>query len=390
MNKRCIIRLVLGLAAVFAIYGTPASAAAHYALATSPSKLYLLSSDGGSVSSRVLYDFGSSYTHRDVAVIGKKILVTEKNNDGSQLLVLNLTSSQGTYSANIGNIIALNNGESKVTQVGSIAIDKSGGIYITDSYTFDAKYAYLPNLSSAVQISSLGNDNYPQVDAAAVGNGVVITHENADSYLNGASYATYLAGGGLGGTPAELLKAQNPIAVAGNDMGYAYVVSEGFDGNFDPSYITMYGTSSGVIISPQVLPGIIGGITSFVLNDINYLAIVGTDNGTAKLWKTTVDNSGATSGWTSASGGVDSTRNQQCAASLDGTAVWFTQPGVGHVGLVNTDTWAMSGGLDINDQISSIIGFDAPGSVVPEPSSLAALASFAAAGLAMLRRRHTL
>jgi hypothetical protein len=154
--------------------------------------------------------------------------------------------------------------------------------------------------------------------------------------------------------------------------------------------LSRYNISSGTVDTPVSLDNFIPtDITTFTLGGTDYLALIGRNaSGQMQAWKAMLS-SGTVGQWTKTSLGTDGGLDFQCSISSDGSLMWYASPAGQYVGVLNTATWNISAAsINVGDQISGLVGLKTNMTpVVPEPSSLLALASFGAGAIGLFRKK---
>ncbi|MHB9038465.1 MAG: PEP-CTERM sorting domain-containing protein [Armatimonadota bacterium] len=392
MNKRIIGQFGTLAAFLLVALGSAAMATPQYSLAVSSSTLYQVKMDGSTMSSKAIFSFSDSSWGRSVTTYDDHtILVTEVGTSGSSIRKLQISSTGVTTSGTIS-LIDSTDSNNKVRYANSIAVDSNHGIYVGDSSTETANYAYISTLSGDVSVNTISTDSIhaPLCDVAATGTtGIIISQHDAD--VNEMSFITALTGGSAFTKSLEGSEIPRyPVAVAANG-NYAYVVSEvlsdAFSGN---AALSVYNIAAGTASPAIALIGFVPtDVTTFAQGGIDYVALIGKTSGghlEAQAWQIS---GGSLTLWKTTDIGLDGGVDFQCAASSDGSLLWFNQPTKNSVGVLNTSTWTYSSTMstDVGDQITGLVAFAPNMTPVPEPSSLLALASFGAGALGFFRRR---
>ncbi|MCE5321816.1 PEP-CTERM sorting domain-containing protein [bacterium] len=381
MNKR-IIGLFFAAALLFAICGL--ASASQYALAVSSSKLYQVEVSGSNMTYRQIKDLGESSWARSISTYGDKVLVTEVTSSGSKLRAFRLSSGGITETASIS--------LSGITYANSVASTSSGGIYVTDGSSTSSSYAYMSSLSDSAHVSTIGTGYAPLVDVATSDNNAVIISKHKDTVTD-ESHISKVIDGDLKNTKSleNGSYPRYPVAVTAKS-DYAYVVSEVYNStSTNCAALSVYNISGNTVDPPTQLNA--GFVPTDIItytntaDSVDYLAMIGrTTSGTLQAWKATI--SGGTIGtWTTKNLGTDGGLNFQCAASADGSLLWYSSPTGQYVGATS---WSGSVTTDLGDGITGLVAFTGGmDPVVPEPSSLLALASFGLGAFGFYRKRKS-
>ncbi|MEN6356583.1 MAG: PEP-CTERM sorting domain-containing protein [Armatimonadota bacterium] len=376
MKKRII---GLFLAATLLIATCGIAVAAQYAVAVSSSKLYQVRVSGSSMSYKKIFDLGDSSWARSIATYGNKILVTEVGSGGSSLRAFTLAGGGVTEEASIS--------MSGISYANSVAVDSNGGIYVTDGSSTSSAYAYMSSLSDTAHVRTIGTGYAPLMDVATSDNSAVIISKHRND-VDDQSNITTLAGGSVG-TTISLQSGTNypryPVAVAAKS-GYAYVVSEVYNNvGTNSAALSRYSISANTVDTPTQLAGFVPtDIITYTSGPIDYLAMIGrTTSGTLQARRTMLID-GAITTWTTKDLGTDGGVDFQCAASADGSLLWYSSAGGEYVGATS---WTNSLATGTGDDISGLVAFTTEMTPVPEPSSLLALASFGVGAFGFLIKR---
>lgn len=413
----------------------------HFALATAANKLFLLRAEGywtGTSAGPLQVDLSGTGISMlgSVATYGEWVYLLDSatNRFYAGKLVYNGPLSYRFAAVDLDpsiNQLGLelkNSANQYVSLPKRLAVDDQGdayvigGSYVNDGVTYN-NYAYVSGASSdwtthAVTISNLGNA--PMMDIAACGSGADSTAV-ISSLLSGQGLATHWTKtqqAVVSTTPAKLTDSYNPGAVAVTagigSVPLAYVL--GTRSSADDT--DMFGTldvvnlATGARKAQYVLPDHLSpqDITVVQSGTDFYLAIVGTprnyvedgDGGLipdptlqpAQAWKVKLSPDGLPDlpsrdefTWSAS----DHSAGQMIVASGDAQVAWTAHPGLGEVKAWTFNTWGTPASTTfsgtLGEAVTSIAAFvGIP--VVPEPSSMVALAVFAIGAGAMFRRKR--
>jgi len=383
--------LILALA----LGATLASADPQWAVTASPDSVFLMNNQG--FVSSPLAPF-SGLTLAGIATWGNYVFVagSASAGDTGNLRVGKIGNSlTGPTIDWIGDPIPLTNAGKLLKGPGAVAVDASGGVYVLGSRWQDgsgvwhSNYAYVTSSSGTwtdVSIVDLSNTSKALADIATIATAdpldyqAVIAHQ--DAAIAFPSFQTW-ATGVNGSNPAGAASRLNdtgyiPQGIATGTNGFSYIANHSTEVAAPAGPVDVGSIS--VIDSKSLAPiGSAFGLGDFRPTDIafmalggtNYLWLVGVTNGVSQALQLTLGVDGrpimGAEPWAS----LDSSANHYCAASLDGTLLWATNPGASTVTAFNTVTRER---YNVVLPIGARAGYIASASyVVPEPSSLLSL-----------------
>lgn len=391
----------------------------HFAVATSPTALYLLWAEGGPTRSFVQIFNKGSVGLDGVATYGRWVFMADSSTNS--LLIGELGNLLGTPTFTLRNTISLGSGSMHVEQPSAVAVDGQGGVYVigktwSDGGTFRSNYAYISSASgnygdAVVTVGDLGRS--PMADIAAFSHGGISSAIIAHQFDGSRTHVSFANGSGITGRirAGEISDDYVPAYPSGTavltgllDAPLAYVISRHNSTDADDLFgaLDVIRTDTRTVIGSYSFGD--GGrkglnpqdVTTWTTGDgatkRHFLGIIGTPydstDGPAQAWKIELDGSGLpiwgtlqTAIWS----GTDYSLFQQCAASSDGQVFWSVHPQQEMVIARQTSFWSQQ--IDqfdgqVHDSIKRIATY------VPEPSSVLALASFAAGMAVFVRRRR--
>lgn len=396
MNNR--IKFLFLLTVCLQIAVCSSAMAQKYAVAVGSSALYQMKTVGGTITSTQIYNLGTTVSNRSAAVCNDKLVITETDGTSSSLRVFSLTGGNISEESSI----SLTN----VKYARSISVDSDGGIYVGDGSNPNAYYSYVPSLSSTATSKKIGSDYAPLRDTAASGSTALIISERNDTY-DYMSNVSSLQGGNVRST-VSLVNGTTcpcmPVAVAASG-NYGYVISQDLVQDYTSS-----GDAALSVCTINHSTGTLTAGTTYALSDFDptdvttytngstdYLALIGRGSGGSMLVKIADITSGLGAlTWAkeltlASDGSVD----YKFIGSEDGDILWYSKPS-GAVGAIDTslspEDYDFIGQASLNG-ITGLVAFTngmEPVIVpVPEPSSLAAIATFGLGAIGIFRRRKS-
>jgi len=417
--------------------------AEHFALATAANKLFLLRAEGywtGTSAGPLQVDLGGTGISMlgGVATYGEWVYLLDS---ATNRFYAGKLVSSGPLSYRFAAVdfdpdphkvrkyVELKNAANEYVSLPKrLAVDDQGdvyvigGNYVNNGMTYN-NFAYVSGASSdwtthAITISNLGNA--PMMDIAACGSGINSTAV-ISSLLNGQGLATHWTKtqqAAVSTNPAKLTDSYNPGAVAVTtgigSAPLAYVLSTRSSADDTDMFGTLdvINLVTGTTKAHYVLPDHLSpqDITVVQSGTDFYLAIIGTPQNyvedgdgnlipdpalqPAQAWKVKLSPDGLPDlpsrskfTWNPS----DHSFGQMIVASGDGQVVWTAHPGLGEVKAWTFNTWGNHSSSTfsgtVGEAVTSIAAFiGIP--VVPEPSSMVALAVFAVGAAAMFRRKR--
>ncbi len=380
----------------------------RYALATTPSELFLFRDSG---------KWGSKSWARLFSITPGNSALAGVASDGRYVYVVDQTS-RSVVVGTVGNIIEdpiwqevavvtlLSAGGNEVPSPRQIAADGLGGFYVTGGVSEGKAYfAHVrPNGGNwsdpIVSIGELSGATISDVAITRSGQNAIIAHIK-DTPSTRSSWTCKATGVAVSDAYTLLPNSYNARAVAmlagaGVD-GYAYVANYNTDNTFTMGSIRAVdaatGTPKGTGATP-LAPGMIpDDIAAFTLGGNSYLAVIGRASGLGAAWKIALDPS---NDWIPlmddiVSAEIPLTTGHQCAASEDGAVLWYTSED-GTLRALRTTTWTslppseFDGTVGESAKLIYVTSFSPL--VIPEPASAISLLAFTGAGIGLLRRRR--
>lgn len=358
--------------------------AGQYAVGISGNSMYVMNSSASFSGTTI----SSAASFNGLAVKGNTAYAV----DSSGILhVIDITvRSNGTTIFNERKTISLS---SNIVDPGSVAVDNNG-VYVIDKKSLTtSNYAYITNINSSTPSISVTNIPYaPLVDIAGCDSGAVIVSKGTrPTYVTGVNGSTK--------SDTERVDATNytvyPTAIAAGPNNYAYVTNTNWADSPGGS-IAVVNAATGKLVdatSLYTLTGIIPqDIATFQIDSAWYLGVIGNESGfnTQFAWKIALDANGmpviSEPLANKSFGGGDYSSADRCTAI--GNTFWLTNANNGTVKVLSTTNWMTPPIRTFSiDGISQVVGFTPDIDPVPEPSSLVALAGFAAGAFGMFRRR---
>lgn len=381
----------------------------RYALATTPSELFLFRDSGkwGAKSWAQLF----SVTPGSSALAGVA-------SDGRYVYVVD-QSSRSVIVGTVGNIlegpiwqevavITLRSADGKeVPSPRQIAADGLGGFYVTGGVVEGKAYfAHVrPNGGNwsdpIISIGELAGATIADVAVTRSGQSAIIAHIK-DTPSTRSSWTCKAAAAAVSDAYSLLPNSYNARAVAilagaGVD-GYAYVANYNSDNTFTMGSIRAIDAATGVpkgTGAVPLAPGLIpDDIAAFMLGENSYLAVIGRASGLGAAWKIALDPS---NDWIPLMDSVVSAEiplatGHQCAASEDGELLWYTSED-GTLRALRTATWTSLPPSEFDGTVGELAKLIYVTSfsplVIPEPASAISLTAFTGAGIGLLRKRRS-
>ncbi len=383
--------------------------AENYALATSPGiagnngKLLILSQNTtwGGQKYRTLYEFSSGVKPTGVAVYGTYAFVADASSGGS-IRVLKINNMAGLPTAELIKTIPLSMGTSSDPSgsPGSVSVDSQGNVFVVSETGTKAKYAYLPapagmdwanyNTANTITAATSSTVDYsPIVDIATYKSGgvdkAITVHQSTE--VSALSYVSTIIGPiGTQLTTEIGPTSYNPSAIcvdSSTGTALAYVANRPLDESGIINVIPADSHSNPAVYAlPSFRPH---DLCTFSVGGNSFLGIVGiTTGGIHQAWKVPLDSYGMPIFESSSIFEISIATLHKAASSSDGSTFWIVSPESKTFTVLNTTSWS---GISVNtaQQISRVAAF----SYVPEPSSIAALATMlmGSLGIALRRKR---
>jgi len=381
-----------------------ACAANHFALATTASSLYLLQTESkwGTNSYISLGNPGDSSSRlAGVATSGKYAFVVDAGKN--QLYVGTVTDALGAPAFNVLSTVPVADGAT------SVAVGSDGGVYVVGNQA----YSYITATDWAtptVQTVSVPGVLIAGVAGLSAGDKAAIINQLVSEPSNPGQSYTALLDGASSSTPKSLeVGCGSPISVAVDpsfgDLGYAYIANRTSSGINDVGSLRIYnpatngfaGTAIVLSIDNEAYQMVPDAISTFFDDTGRYIGIVGTVNGEAQqAWKIAINGGDVSLAGANRTAltGADLSTARRTSTSDDGEVYWITGGKTGRVYAWNTKTWtsldafsAVLGDSAIVSYVSSYKPEIIPPVIIPEPSSVVALATLAAGALGLIRRR---
>lgn len=282
------------------------------------------------------------------------------------------------------------NSSNAVSTPGSVTVDSNGNAYVIDQH--NGNYAYIENGGSynatirATGMASLA-------DIAALSNGAMFAGFGADPNPDYGNIATY-AYSSNGTSAQRLIGSYDTTAVAVGDSSHAYVTGKMTEVENESALVVVDTGMASAIGTYIPLAGITPrDIATFQIGSDWYLGMIGNKAiGSAKTaWRIALNGEGLPDIGTiqelSLSGSREDATSYFCSTSPDGSLFWYTNPQTGSIKYINTSTWQKAGSINDVYGVTQLVGFSPIATPVPEPSSLVALAGFAAGAFGIFKRR---
>ncbi|MDH7602015.1 MAG: PEP-CTERM sorting domain-containing protein [Armatimonadota bacterium] len=391
------------------VVGQEALCQPRYALATTPSELFLFRDSGkwGTKSWVQLFSItpGSSAL-AGVASDGRYVYVVDQT---ARTVIVGTVGNvlEGPVWQQVA-VVTLRSADGKeVPSPRQIAADGLGGFYVTGGASGGKAYfAHVrPNNGNwsepVVSIGELASATIVDVAVTKSGQSAIIAHIK-DTPSTRSSWTCRATAGAVSDAYSLLPNSYNARAVAmlgraGSD-GYAYVANYNSDSTFTMGSIRVVDAATGIpkgtgatLLAPSMIPD---DIAAFTVGENSYLAIIGRASGTGAAWRIALDQTGE---WLPLMDSVISAQiplatGHQCAASDDGELLWYTSED-GTLRALRTTTWTtvppseFDGTVGESAKLIYVAGFSPL--VIPEPSSGASLAALVCGSIAVLRRKRS-
>ncbi len=385
--------LIIFLLVVSVILCTAASAStAQWAVTASYDTIYLVKHEGNSVTSYQAAKLTGSFM-TGIGSYGGYIFVADTITDNGKTLGALRVGKISDPVVNptiewVGEPIKLFESGEILKQPRAITVDSSGGVYIIGGRYQDAygqqhsNYAYVKSTNqwASAQVSVVNMPTTALADIAPIGSGAVVAHRDLMdgivdqtwvSKLNGASvaYGQHLDDGGY--LPSGVVAGNNGLIYVSNR---STEVEQG-DGPVNSGSISVINASTLASVSPafdldDFRPT---DIAFFTIGGVNYLGLVGTDEGLGQALRVKLGEDGLPLLDEILYKGLDVSTDHYCTMSGDGRILWATNPQSNTVSAFDVGTWtAQATEIGGAGAYISALTF-APIAGVPEPSAVLAL-----------------
>ncbi|MGQ9455141.1 MAG: PEP-CTERM sorting domain-containing protein [Armatimonadota bacterium] len=408
MSRTYLAALYISLVTAAVFPFSAAAAQTHYALATSPSQLFLFRDYGkwGSKSWSPL--FSVSPGNSSLAGVAS---------DERYVYVVDQTS-RSVIIGTVGNIldtpvwqqvaVVLLRGEdgTEVPSPRQIAVDGAGGFYVTGGVSGGRSYfAHVKPSNGSwnqpiVSIGELPGAVIADVAVGKSGTAAVIAHLK-DTPSTRTSWTCKAIENTVSDAYSLLPNSYNARAIAvlpsaGTD-GYAYVANYNSDNTFTKGSVRIVDIATGApkgTSATELLPNMVpDDIAAFTVAGSPYLAVIGRAGDIGAAWRIALDPANDWSLVTSSvvSATVPLTTGHQCAVSDDGQIFWYSSED--HIlRALNTTTWTallsseFDGNVGEGAKLIYVASFSPQ--IIPEPSSMFSVGSLLGTALILVRRRR--
>lgn len=370
-----------------------AASTAQWAVTTSYDTVFLVKHEGSNVTSYQAAKLTDSFL-TGVASYGGYVYVADSITENGKTQAVLRVGRVYDPVVNptiewVGEPIKLFEGSETLRDPRAVTVDSNGGVYIIggryqDTYGMQhSNYAYVQssNRWTSAQVSVVNMPTTALADIAPIGTGAVVAHRDLAGGIVDQSWVSKLNGASV--APGQHLDDGGylPSGVTAGNNGLIYIANRSTEidhgaGPVDIGSVSVVNASTMARVSPafdldDFRPS---DIAFFTLEGVNYLGLVGTDEGLGQALRITLGDDGLPLLDDILYRGLDVSTDHYCTMSADGRILWATNPQSNTVTAFDVETWTSQtteiGGAGA---YISMLTFAPAEPIVPEPSAILAM-----------------
>lgn len=376
----------------------------HWAVTTSIDKVFVVKYENGTVASYQAASISGSFFTGVSSYNGYVFVADKISVNGTSTAVLRVGHVVDLFTDPaiewVGEPIVLAQGNEVLRDPKTVTVDSNGGIYVIggryqDNYNkLHSNYAYITSSNNwaGANVSVVNLQTTSLADIDTLGTQAMIAHRDLYSGVIDQTWVTRVDGSTVMSTQNLDDQGYLPSAIAAGTNGYTYIANGATE---DDPEIGLENIGS-ISIMDNDLMFRVGpafqldtfrptDISFFTLNGVNYLGLVGDDEGFSQAIRLTLGEDGLPLPLSGLYHRLDASTDHFCTVSADGSLMWATNPQTNTVTALDTLTWTSH-----TEALPGAAGYIAmlTSREVPEPASALALFTgiIGLAGYARMRR----